>query len=203
MVPMQAQQTAPADEPTRRLALDIFKQLIEINTTDSVGNVSTAAEAMAQRFRDAGFPESDLHILGPNDRKKNLVVRLDGSGKHKPVLLIGHLDVVEARREDWTTDPFQFVEKDGYYYGRGTQDMKDGDAIMVTTLLRFKKESYVPDRDIILALTADEEGGTSNGVDWLLKNNRELVDAEFVLNHDGYSVVTEHGKPLRYELDAT
>ena len=101
------------------------------------------------------------------------------------MLLIGHLDVVEARREDWTTDPFQFVEKDGYYYGRGTQDMKEGDAIMVTTLIRLKKEGFVPDRDIILALTADEEGGKSNGVDWLLKNHRDLIDAEFVLNHDG------------------
>ena len=186
---------AQVDDATRQLSHDIFKQLIEINTTDSVGNVSTAAEAMAQRFRDAGFSESDLHILGPNDRKKNLVVRFHGSGKHKPVLLIGHLDVVEARREDWTTDPFQFVEKDGYYYGRGTQDMKDGDAIMVTTLIRFKKEGYVPDRDIILALTADEEGGTSNGVDWLLRNHRELIDAEFVLNHDGGEILSEHGKP--------
>ncbi|MGH9536720.1 MAG: hypothetical protein ACRD3H_02295 [Terriglobales bacterium] len=105
---------AQIDDAIRQLSHDIFKQLIEINTTDSVGNVSTAAEAMAQHFRDAGFSESDLHILGPNDRKKNLVVRFHGSGKHKPVLLIGHLDVVEARREDWTTDPFQFVEKDGY-----------------------------------------------------------------------------------------
>ena len=179
--------TSPSqiDDATRQLSHDIFKQLIEINTTDSVGNVTTAAEAMAQRFRDAGFPDSDMQIMGPNDRKKNLVVRLHGSGKHKPVLLIGHLDVVEARREDWTTDPFQFVEKDGYFYGRGTQDMKDGDAVMVTTLIRFKKEGFVPDRDIILALTADEEGGTSNGVDWLIKNHRELIDAEFVLNHDG------------------
>lgn len=194
---------AQIDDATRQLSHDIFKQLIEINTTDSVGNVSTAAEAMAKRFRDAGFPESDLHILGPNDRKKNLVVRFHGSGKHKPVLLIGHLDVVEARRDDWTTDPFQFVEKDGYYYGRGTQDMKDGDAIMVTTLLRFRKEGYVPDRDIILALTADEEGGTSNGVDWLLKNNRELVDAEFVLNHDGGGILSEHGKPQFMTVDAS
>ena len=183
------------DDSTRQLSHDLFKQLVEINTTDSVGNVSTASEAMAQRFRDAGFPESDLHILGPNDRKKNLVVRFHGSGKHKPVLLIGHLDVVEARREDWTTDPFQFVEKDGYYYGRGTQDMKDGDAIMVTTLIRFKKEGFVPDRDIILALTADEEGGTSNGVDWLIRNQRELIDAEFVLNHDGGGIFALHGKP--------
>jgi acetylornithine deacetylase/succinyl-diaminopimelate desuccinylase-like protein len=194
---------AQIDAATRQLSHDIFKQLIEINTTDSVGNVSTAAEAMAQRFGDAGFPASDLHILGPNDRKKNLVVRFHGSGKHKPVLLIGHLDVVEARRDDWTTDPFQFVEKDGFYYGRGTQDMKDGDAIMVTTLLRFKKEAYVPDRDIILALTADEEGGTSNGVDWLLKNNRELVDAEFVLNHDGGGILSEHGKPQFMTVDAS
>ncbi len=144
---------------------------------------------MAQRFRDAGFPESDIHVLGPNDRKKNVVVRLHGSGKHKPVLLIGHLDVVEARREDWTTNPFEFIEKDGYFYGRGTTDMKDGDAIMTATLIRLKKEGYVPSRDIILAMTADEEGGTSNGVDWLIKNHRELVDAEFVLNHDGGGVL--------------
>jgi acetylornithine deacetylase/succinyl-diaminopimelate desuccinylase-like protein len=142
-------------------------------------------------------------VLGPNDRKKNVVVRLHGSGKHKPVLLIGHLDVVEARREDWTTDPFQFVEKDGYYYGRGTSDMKDGDAIMSATLIRMKKEGYVPSRDIILAMTADEEGGTSNGVHWLIKNHRELIDAEFVLNHDGGGVLADHGKPLMMEVDAT
>src|ERR1700724_3229498 len=135
MVPMQAQQTAQADEPTRRLSLDIFKQLIEINTTDSVGSVTAASEAMAQRFRDAGFPDRDIHVLGPNDRKKNVVVRLHGSGKHKPVLLIGHLDVVEARREDWTTDPFKFAEKDGYYYGRGTSDMKGGGRVISATLI--------------------------------------------------------------------
>jgi acetylornithine deacetylase/succinyl-diaminopimelate desuccinylase-like protein len=195
--------TAQIDGATRQLSHDIFKQLIEINSTDSVGSVTAAAEAMAQRFRDAGFPESDLQILGPNDRKKNLVVRFHGTGKHKPILLIGHLDVVEARREDWTTDPFQFVEKDGYYYGRGTQDMKSGDAIMVTTLIRFKNEGYKPDRDIILALTADEEGGKSNGVDWLLKNHRDLIDAEFVLNHDGGGVDTDHGKPVDVVVDAT
>ncbi len=195
---------AQSDDAARHLAHDIFKQLIEINTTDSVGNVTTASEAMAQRFRDAGFPESDLQILGPNDRKKNLVVRLHGTGKHKPILLIGHLDVVEARREDWTTDPFQFVEKDGYYYGRGTQDMKDGDAISVATFIRLKKEGYRPDRDIILALTADEEGGKSNGVDWLLKNHRDLIDAEFALHQDGENgVVTENGKPVMVEVDAT
>ncbi len=205
-VSMEGQQaTAMGDEATRRLAVDIFKQLIEINTTDSVGSVTAGAEAMAQRFRDAGFPENDVRVLGPssNDKKKNVVVRLHGSGKHKPVLLIGHLDVVEARREDWTTDPFQFIEKDRYYYGRGTSDMKDGDAIMTATLIRMKKEGYVPSRDIILAMTADEEGGTSNGVDWLIKNHRELIDAEFVLNHDGGGVLADHGKPIMMEVNAT
>jgi acetylornithine deacetylase/succinyl-diaminopimelate desuccinylase-like protein len=194
---------AQIDDATRQLSHDIFKELIEINTTDSVGSVTAAAEAMAKRLRDAGFPESDVQVLGPNDRKKNMVARLRGTGKHKPVLLIGHLDVVEARREDWTTDPFQFVEKDGFFYGRGTQDMKSGDAIMVTTLIRMKKDGYKPDRDIILALTADEEGGKSNGVDWLLKNHRDLVDAEFVLNHDGGGIVTDHGKPVMMDVDAT
>jgi acetylornithine deacetylase/succinyl-diaminopimelate desuccinylase-like protein len=194
---------AQIGDATRQLSHDIFKELIEINTTDSVGNVTTAAEAMAKRLRDAGFPESDVQVVGPNDRKKNMVARLHGRGKHKPVLLIGHLDVVEARREDWTTDPFQFVEKDGYFYGRGTQDMKDGDVMMVTALIRMKKEGHQPDRDIILALTADEEGGKSNGVDWLLKNHRELIDAEFVLNPDGGGLTANHGKPEMMEVDAT
>jgi acetylornithine deacetylase/succinyl-diaminopimelate desuccinylase-like protein len=191
------------DDATKQLAHDIFKQLIEINTTDSVGNVTTASEAMAQRFRDAGFADSDMEVLGPNDRKKNLVVRLHGTGKRKPLLLIGHLDVVEARREDWTLDPFTFTEKDGFYYGRGTQDMKSGDAIMATMLIRFKKEGYKPDRDIILALTADEEGGKSNGIDWLLKNHRDLIDAEMVFNHDGGGILSEHGKPQMMTVDAT
>ncbi len=199
---VQAQQAAQPDEATRRLAHDIFKQLVEINTTDSVGSVTAASEAMAQRFREAGFPAGDIQVLGPNDRKKNVVVRLHGSGKHRPVLLIGHLDVVEARREDWTTDPFQFIEKDGYFYGRGTTDMKDGDAIMSATLIRMKKEGYVPSRDVILALTADEEGGTSNGVDWLIRNHRDLIDAEFVLNHDGGGVEMDQGKRLFMDVNA-
>jgi len=194
---------AETDQVSNALARDIFKELIEINTTDSVGNVTTASEAMARRFRAAGFAAADMQILGPNDRKKNLVLRLKGTGAHKPVLLIGHLDVVEARRSDWTTDPFKFVEKNGYFYGRGTQDMKNGDAIMVATLIRLKKEGFQPSRDIILALTADEETGSANGVEWLLRNHRDLVDAQFVLNHDGDSVVSEHGKPLYFEMDSS
>lgn len=194
---------ADAAADTRALARDMFKQLIEINTADSVGSVTAASEAMAQRFRDAGFPQSDIHLLGATDRTRNLVVRLRGTGKKKPILLIGHLDVVEARREDWTTDPFQLVVKDGYYYGRGTRDMKNGDAIMAATLMRMKKEGYRPDRDIILALTAGEESGRNNGVRWLGKNQRALIDAEFVLNHDGNGVESENGKPLYVSIIAT
>jgi len=199
----QAVPRTPADEAEIKLATDIFKQLTEINTTDSVGSTTIAAEAMAKRLRDAGFPAEDVVLMGPNPRNGNMVARLHGTGAQKPVLLIGHLDVVEAKRSDWTTDPFQFIEKDGYYYGRGTQDMKDGDAIMMAALIRMKQEGYKPDRDIILALTADEEGGAFNGVDWLLKNHRNLVDAELVLNHDGGGVYVENGKPLVFTVDAS
>jgi len=194
---------AETDEVSNARAREIFKELIEINTTESVGRVTAASQAMARRLHDAGFPEQDVQIVGQDERKKNLVVRLRGTGKHKAVLMIGHLDVVEARREDWTTDPFKFVEKDGYFYGRGTQDMKDGDAIMTATLIRLKKEGYKPNRDLILALTADEEGGNANGVNWLVKNRRDLVDAEFVINHDGASITSDHGKPLFFEMDGT
>jgi acetylornithine deacetylase/succinyl-diaminopimelate desuccinylase-like protein len=187
------------------MAHDIFKQLIEINTTDSVGSTTVAAQAMARRLLDAGFSSTDVIVVGPNDRKGNLVARYHGKAgaTQRPILIIGHLDVVEARPEDWTTDPFQFVEKDGYYYGRGTQDMKASDAIIVTDFIRLKQERFVPDRDLILALTADEEGGTSNGVEWLLKNHRDLIDAEYVLNTEATGVVTDHGKPLTVEVVAT
>jgi acetylornithine deacetylase/succinyl-diaminopimelate desuccinylase-like protein len=196
---------AAADAAADQLAHELFRQLIEINTTDSAGNVTTAAEAMAQRFLAADFPAADVVVAGPEERKKNLVVRLHGTGKHRPVLLIGHLDVVEARREDWSTDPFQLVEKDGYFYGRGVLDMKSGDAIMAAALLRLKQEGYRGSRDVILALTADEEGGCCNGVEWLVRNHRPLIDAEFVLNHDGvvgYSITSDHGVPEQFALSA-
>jgi acetylornithine deacetylase/succinyl-diaminopimelate desuccinylase-like protein len=185
------------------LAHDIFKQLIEINTTDSVGNVTTAAEAMAKRLRDGGFAESALHVAGPNERKKNLVARFRGTGKRKPILFIGHLDVVEALRSDWTTDPFEFIEKDGYYYGRGTEDMKEGDAILVTNFIRLKKEGYLPDRDLILALTADEEGGSFNGVDWLLREHRDWMDAEYCINLDGGEFEKDQDKRLLAGIQAS
>ena len=194
---------AAEHQDPHQLARDLFKQLVEIKTTESGLGSTPAAEAMAQRLLDAGFPAEDVHVVGPGGRKQNLVARLKGTGRKRPVLLIGHLDVVEALREDWTVDPFVFLEKDGYFYGRGTQDMKDGDAIMMTTLLRYRAEGYKPDRDIILALTADEEGSNANGVDWLLKNRRELVDAEFVLNHDGGGVMLEDGRAVQVDLTAS
>jgi len=197
---------AQPDEATRRLSREILKQLIEINTTDSSGDNTAAANAMAKRLTDAGFPAADVQVLAPpgSPKKGNMVARLRGpaNGTRKPILFIGHLDVVEALRSDWTTDPFQLVEKDGFFYGRGTQDMKSQDAALMTTFIRLKKEGYQPPRDLILALTSDEEGGTANGVDWLLKNHRNLIDAEFLLNADSGGVNTEKGKPLDVEIAA-
>jgi acetylornithine deacetylase/succinyl-diaminopimelate desuccinylase-like protein len=191
---------AQVNETTKQLSRDIFRELIEINTTDSAGDNTAAARAVEKRFLAAGFAREDVKVLVPEGRpaKGNLVVRLHGvaGSQLKPILLLGHLDVVEAKREDWTTNPFEFVEKDGYYYGRGTEDMKGFDAVMITALLRFKQEGYTPSRDLILALTSDEEGGTANGVDWLLKNHRALVDAAFVLNGDAGGVTTDNGKAI-------
>jgi acetylornithine deacetylase/succinyl-diaminopimelate desuccinylase-like protein len=199
VVPLLA--AAPPPDATAR---DIFRELIEIDTADSVGNVTTAARAMAKRLTDAGLPASDIQVLGPNDRKRNMVARYRGTGAGglKPILILGHLDVVEARPEDWTTNPFKFVEKDGYFYGRGTQDMKEDDAALVAAFIALHQEGWHPDRDIILALTADEEGGKSNGVDWLLKNHRELIDAAFALNTDSGGVTSVKGKPINVDVEA-
>ena len=190
----------------RELARAIFKQLIEINTTDTpLGNVTTATAAMQKRFLDAGFTADDVHLLGPDPRKMNLVVRLraDGTPTEKPAVFLCHMDVVEALRSDWSTDPFQFVEKDGYYYGRGTQDMKNSDAALVFTFLRLHREGYKPKRDLILALTADEEGGKFNGADWLVKEHRDLVDAAFVINPDSGGVELDRGRAVVADVEAT
>ena len=181
----------------------IFKELIEINTTDSAGNVTLAAEAMAKRLRDAGYPEKDVIVAGPQERKKNLVVRLRGTGQKAPVLFIGHLDVVEALPSDWTVDPFQFLERDGYFYGRGTEDMKESDAILVTNFIRLKREGFEPNRDLILALTADEEGGSYNGIDWLLKEHKDWINAEYCINLDGGEFEKLGGKRVVAGLQAS
>jgi len=202
-----AQTAIPAASPEDRAqAKAIFKQLIEINTTDTpLGNVTTATTAMQKLFLDAGFSPDDVHLLGPDPRKMNLVVRIPAAGKAdaKPVVFLGHIDVVEALRKDWNTDPFEFVEKDGYYYGRGTQDMKDSDAALVATFLRLHREGYKPRRDLILALTADEEGGKFNGADWLVKQHRDLVDAAFVINPDSGGVELDHGRAVVADVEAT
>jgi acetylornithine deacetylase/succinyl-diaminopimelate desuccinylase-like protein len=174
---------APSAEDA--LAREIFEELIEINTTDSVGDNTAAAEAMARRLREAGFPEEDVQVLGPHPKKGNLVARLRGTGARPPILLLAHLDVVEALPSDWSFDPFTFLEKDGYFYGRGTSDDKAMAAIWVANLIRMKREGYSPDRDLIVALTADEEGGSHNGVQWLLANHRDLIDAAYCLNEGG------------------
>jgi acetylornithine deacetylase/succinyl-diaminopimelate desuccinylase-like protein len=194
---------AQVNDATQQLSHDIFKQLVEINTTDSVGSTTVAADAMAKRLLDAGFPADDVHVFGPNSRKGNLVARIHGTGAQKPILFICHLDVVEARREDWSMDPFQFIEKDGYFYGRGTGDIKDGDAFLVTTFIRLKQENYRPDRDLILALTADEEGGTSNGVDWLIKNHRDMIEAGYVINPDAGDFELDNGKRILIGIQAS
>ena len=183
-------------------AREIFKELIEINTTDSVGNNTQAAEAMAARLKAAGFPASDIQVLGPDPRKGNLVFRWRGSGARRPLLLLAHLDVVEAKREDWSFDPFVFLEKDGFFYGRGTSDDKAMAAQLVANLIRLKEEGYRPDRDLILALTSDEEGGSFNGVDWLVKNHRDLIDAEFAINEGGGGNMRK-GKYLTNEVQAS
>jgi acetylornithine deacetylase/succinyl-diaminopimelate desuccinylase-like protein len=186
----------------QKLARAIFKELIEINTTDSSGDNTRAAEAVAARFRLAGWREADVKVLAPMPRKGNVIVRLRGTGAAKPILFIGHLDVVEALRADWSFDPFVFREKDGYFYGRGTQDTKANDAILIAAFLRMKGEGFRPARDLILALTADEESGPANGVDWLVKNHRDLIDAEFCINTDGGGGSIKNGKRIRLGLEA-
>jgi acetylornithine deacetylase/succinyl-diaminopimelate desuccinylase-like protein len=189
----------------QQLARDIYKELIEINTTTDAdpGGTTQAAEAMAARLKAAGFADADVQVLSAGPRDGNLVARLRGSGAsgRKPILLLAHLDVVAARRDDWSIDPFTFTEKDGFYYGRGTSDDKAMAAIWIANMIRMKQEGYVPDRDLIVALTSDEEGGDHNGVEWLLANKRELVDAAYALNEGGGGFL-KNGKPFVHNVQA-
>jgi acetylornithine deacetylase/succinyl-diaminopimelate desuccinylase-like protein len=170
----------------QRLAREIYKEMIETRSGFTSGSTTPIAEAVAARLKAAGFAAPDIFLGGAIPRKANVVVRYRGMGSRKPLLLLAHIDVVEARREDWTTDPFTLVEKDGYFYGRGTMDDKAQAAIWVANLIRYKREGFKPVRDLIVALTADEEGGGPyNGVDWLLKNKREWIEAEYALNEGG------------------
>ena len=192
-------QTGPHDARAR----EIYKELVEINTTDTpAGNVTKAAEAVMARLKAAGFPAADMQLLGPDPRKGNLIVRYHGTGARQPLLLLAHLDVVEAKRADWSFDPFTFLEKDGFFYGRGTSDDKAMASQFVANLIRLKDEGFKPDRDLILALTADEEGGAFNGVEWLVKNHKDLIDAEFAINEGGGGNMRK-GKYLTNEVQAS
>jgi acetylornithine deacetylase/succinyl-diaminopimelate desuccinylase-like protein len=184
------------------LARDVLRELVAINTTHSVGDNTAAAHAMAARLLAAGFPPEDVHVLEPAPRKGNLVARLRGRDTGlKPILLLAHLDVVEANPADWTLPPFELTEQDGHFFGRGVADDKDEVAFHVVNLIRMKEEGFVPNRDIIIALTADEEGGTHNGVRWLLANHRELVDAAFTINEGGGGVI-ENGRRVANAVGA-
>jgi acetylornithine deacetylase/succinyl-diaminopimelate desuccinylase-like protein len=195
-------QTMPP-EPERQLARDIYKELVEIKSGYTTGATTPVAEAVAARLRAAGFSESDIFVGGAIPTKANLVVRYHGSGRRKPILLLAHTDVVEAKREDWSMDPFQFIERDGYFYGRGTADDKAQAAVWIANLIRYKREGFKPDRDIIVALTADEEGGGPyNGVQWLLKNKRDMIDAEFALNEGGWGEMAG-GKKISNDLQVS
>jgi acetylornithine deacetylase/succinyl-diaminopimelate desuccinylase-like protein len=195
-------QTMPP-EGERQLAREIYKELIEIKSGFTSGATTPVAEAVAARLKGAGFPESDIFVGGAIPKKANLVVRYHGTGRQKPILLLAHTDVVEAKREDWSTDPFQFIEKDGYFYGRGTGDDKAQAAVWIANLIRYKREGFKPDRDIIVALTADEEGGGPyNGVKWLIKNKPQMIEAEFCLNEGGWGE-TAGGKRISNDLQVS
>ena len=198
----QGRETSGLLEAHHKLARDIFQQLIEINSTLTRGS-TTAAEAMATRLRSAGFAERDVQVVGPKPEHMNLVVRYRGTGNLRPILFISHLDVVEALPKDWSVDPFTFLEKDGYFYGRGTTDIKCEDADFVENLIRLREEGYVPARDIIVALTEDEENGDANGVQWLIANRRDLIDAEYCINPDGGNGELKNGRPIVMELQTS
>ncbi len=188
---------APAQKAPQELARELLREMVETDTTGEHGDTTPLANALAARFRRAGFPAEDVQVIGPETRHRNLVVRLRGSSRARPVLVISHLDVVEAKPEDWTVPPFKLTETNGWLYGRGTQDIKGEAAAEAAAFLQLKQEGIVPKRDLILALTTGEEGATFyNGIDWLLKNHRELIDAEYCLNGDGGGPESEHGRPV-------
>ena len=189
--------------PYQKLGRDIYQELIETDTTHSPGDTTKAAELLARRFRIEGFPEADIQVIGPAQRNKNLVVCYRGTGVQPPVVLLAHLDVVEAKREDWSLDPFKLTERDGFFYGRGTSDNKDGATAWCAALLRLRQENFKPNRDLILALTAGEEAGSDyDGAEWLLTNRHDLADAKLCLNSDAGGPQFRQGKYLTYSVQA-
>jgi acetylornithine deacetylase/succinyl-diaminopimelate desuccinylase-like protein len=188
-----------AQQPDSVLRRDLLRELVEINTSDSAGRTREAAEAMARRLVEAGFPEADVQVIGHAPRYQTLVARYRGSGVRKPILLMAHLDVVDARKDDWSFDPYEFRELDGWYYGRGSADNKAGAAMLVANFIRLKREGFVPDRDLIMVLSADEETD-GNSISWLLTERRPLVDADFALNTDGGGGELIDGRPATFTV---
>jgi acetylornithine deacetylase/succinyl-diaminopimelate desuccinylase-like protein len=192
---------AQAADP-RSLERDLLQQLIEINTSDSAGRTMDAAQALARRLVEGGFPAADVRILQPDPRQGMLVARYRGTGQGgRPILLMAHLDVVDARREDWSFPPYQFRERDGYYYGRGTNDNKAGVAMLVANFIRMKREGFVPTRDLIILLTSDEETN-QRSIDWVLREHRDLVDAAYALNTDAAGGELKNGRPITFSVQA-
>jgi acetylornithine deacetylase/succinyl-diaminopimelate desuccinylase-like protein len=184
--------------PDQTTFFALYKELVETNTTLSAGNCTAAAERIATHLRAAGFEDKDVTLFSVPDHPKEggVVAVLNGTSKSaKPMLLLGHLDVVEAKREDWTRDPFTLIEENGYFYGRGTSDMKAMDATWIDALMRFKHDGYHPKRTIKMALTCGEETTHAfNGAEWLAKNRPELISAAFALNEGGGGRTDGHGK---------
>jgi acetylornithine deacetylase/succinyl-diaminopimelate desuccinylase-like protein len=185
-------------KPQQQALFDIYKELIEIDTVTATGDTGRAADAMAARLRAGGIPDEDIHVFKPAPRKGDLVARLRGTGARRPILLLAHIDVVPARREDWSFDPFKLTEEGGYFYARGSGDDKYMAASFVANLIRYQQEGFKPDRDIIVVLETDEEilDGDGVGIRWLIKNQRDLIDADFALNEGG-GVGLKDGKPVR------
>jgi acetylornithine deacetylase/succinyl-diaminopimelate desuccinylase-like protein len=189
--PLVAEETRQIPSDNSQLVFEIYKELIETNTTNSVGDNTLAANRMAAWLIAGGFTKDEIFIGGKKERKGNLVTRLGGSGEKEPLILLAHIDVVEAERSDWSIDPFTLLEKDGYFYGRGTLDDKAQAAINVANMIRMKMEGFKPNRDIILALTSDEEGGGNNGVYWLLDHHPDLIAGAFALNEGGFGLMQD------------
>src|SRR6266478_9604528 len=195
-------QTPSAEQRFREL----YKELVETNTTLSSGSCTLAAERMAARLKAAGFPDSDLHPFAAPDHPKEggLVAIYPGRDpKLKAILLLAHIDVVEAKREDWTRDPFKLIEENGYFYARGASDDKAEAAIWVDTLIRFREENFKPRRTLKLALTCGEEtSGAFNGAEWLTRNRRDLIDAAFAINEGAAGELDAQGHPIALEIQA-
>ena len=194
---------AAQDSARDQEARAIFAELIGINSTDDRGSTTPAAEAIARRLLAAGFPAADVQVVGPDTLHMNVVARFRGTGARRPILLLAHLDVVEALRDDWSLEPFVLTEQDGFFYGRGTSDIKDMASIYTETLLALKRDGFTPDRDIIMALTAGEEYGEGNGVQWLLANRRDLIDAAYCINGDGGDPLAHAGAVFARNVQAS